>query len=368
MAANLGLLLGQLNSLNPNPKKVGPYTNKQMLITVGDGNLSFSVSVATALGSGRRLIATTYDSRDHLQEKHGEEAWDNAEILRGLGTRVYHQVDATHLHEAQWLHELSQEANSDIRLFDRVIFNFPHVGGSQPEDVAANQELLKDFFESASKILKPAENENGGEIHVTLRRTPFYDSWKIADLARFAGLVLIKEMPFEADKFIGYVPKRTSPAVREAPSVEGAVTFAFKVGAAQRWKRAAKKKLAKKKKMSKEKPMEQGNQYYDENEEKIEEKPHKKKNKGKTEAEEETKRKGEGANLEVKKNAKLIRPEVQQRDSENTKIKNQKRKNREDGGELREEAISGRNPKENKHLGRICLENQNLMAMEIGGN
>jgi len=64
----------------------------------------------------------------------------------------------------------------------------------------------------------------------------------------------------------------------------------------------------------------------------------------------------------------LIRPEVQQRDSENTKIKNQKRKSREDGGELREEAISGRNPKENKHLGRICLENQNLMAMEIGGN
>lgn len=71
--------------------------------------------------------------------------------------------------------------------FERIVFNFPHTGspGSTKASVASNQALLTKFFASAQQFLAPA-----GEIHVTLRLTPFYERWKIASCAEAAGLRL----------------------------------------------------------------------------------------------------------------------------------------------------------------------------------
>ncbi len=102
-------------------------------------------------------------------------------------------------------------AGADGRPFDAVVFNFPHVGGSRSEDVAANQDLLRGFFTAARALLcgddsgtagagkrrrlddhvfaAEAAGAGGGgpEVHVTLRRTPFYDSWGVDELAEECG-------------------------------------------------------------------------------------------------------------------------------------------------------------------------------------
>lgn len=34
-------------------------------------------------------------------------------------------------------------------VFDKIVFNFPHVGGATQEDVAANVQVIRGFFEQA---------------------------------------------------------------------------------------------------------------------------------------------------------------------------------------------------------------------------
>jgi len=220
-------LLSQLAQSNPNPRSLGPYSHRHRILTVGDGNLSFSLSLASGL-SARNLTATTFDSYPQLLEKYSES--DNiVRTLKALGAAVWHSVDATDFEKLP----ASAAAAALAGPFDRVIFNFPHIGGSTPEDVMTNQELLTGFFKAALPRLAP----EAGEIHVALRRTVFYDSWKIVDLAKAAGLVLVKIVPFDAQAFAGYEPRRTSPATREAPSTQSARIYSFKVAPVAREKK-----------------------------------------------------------------------------------------------------------------------------------
>lgn len=208
-----------------------PYTKQQRILTVGDGNLSFSLSLASQVGA-THLAASTYDSLSDLAWKYPE-AKTNVELLQNLGVKVFHSVDATRLQDQQWiLDPFSQSPKADAPagkvkgdspVFDRIIFNFPHVGGSAHEDIVANRAMLKGFFESAGRLLR-----DDGEIHVALRRNSFYDSWRILNVAKAVGLVLAKEIPFDTARYSGYVVRRTTPAQREAPSAEGARQYMFK--------------------------------------------------------------------------------------------------------------------------------------------
>jgi len=111
---------------------------------------------------------------------------------------------------------------------NRIVFNFPHIGGSQTEDVQANQTLLSEFFRSCQNFFKHIGIKDG-EIHVTLRQTPFYDSWQIVELANKAGCTLKTKVPFVCVDFNSYSPQRTTPSVIRAqpPSTENAFTYVF---------------------------------------------------------------------------------------------------------------------------------------------
>ena len=214
-ASNSFALHSVLLGSNPNGARVSMYNSLQRILVVGEGDFSWALSLAVAMG-GDNVTATCYDSRRELFEKYAT-ALDNVTTLRQLGVRasrrcyavlcrlwqpkraarrhhtlvgacvppqaqVLYDVDATALHTCEQLLNMRPR-----RKFHRVVFNFPHMGGgSTEEDVQANQGLLRGFFASAMRVI----SRRGGEIHVALRSNSFYDSWKIEEQATSAGVVL----------------------------------------------------------------------------------------------------------------------------------------------------------------------------------
>ena len=143
--------------------------------------------------------------------------------LRGSGNIVLHDVDATALSK-----------NSDLvpGQYDRIVFNFPHKSGAktQAEDVTENRRMLSAFFKEAKDFV-PDLAISVGKIIVSLRTTSFYESWELVELANKADWVLDKpRSEFQGDLWLtlGYSPVRTNPAMREAPSVEGACNYVFR--------------------------------------------------------------------------------------------------------------------------------------------
>ena len=112
---------------------------------------------------------------------------------------VLHSVDATSLDDRVGIQ------------YDRVVFNFPHVGkGIKDEavNVRENQELLAAFFEGCCAALRP-----GGEMHVAVKVGKPYSMWNILGLAHRASsgqLEQVTEYCFDPAWFPEYAHRRTA--------------------------------------------------------------------------------------------------------------------------------------------------------------
>lgn len=84
------------------------------------GDFSFSHSLLNAHGCAS-LLATSYDSRSNLVEKYPQAAAFIADLEAEETVDVLYKVDATKLDKAG-----KKITNGG---FDRIVFNFPHVGG-----------------------------------------------------------------------------------------------------------------------------------------------------------------------------------------------------------------------------------------------
>ncbi|KAF4322284.1 hypothetical protein BBO99_00004093 [Phytophthora kernoviae] len=146
---------------------VGLYNaeNVKSILTVGDGNFSFSLALARALGpdSGVTFVTTSHESKQSVLETYPDGEKILAELNAMPNVTVLHEVDAT---DAKQMKALGA--------FDRVLWNFPCIRAPRGEDgqnkeMEANKKLLHDFFAIVAQVL----TEAGEKLYLLL--TPSLD-------------------------------------------------------------------------------------------------------------------------------------------------------------------------------------------------
>ncbi|KAL8152557.1 hypothetical protein V2J09_010317 [Rumex salicifolius] len=179
---------------------VGNYNIDQKILLVGEGDFSFASSLASSFRSASNITATSLDSREAVIRKYSN-GKKNLLELEDVGALVLHQIDA---------HSLDEHPRLRHKLFDRIVFNFPHAGGvygSCNETVSwyidCHRRVVSGFLEEAKNKLT-----SDGEVHVTHKTCHPFNKWNIVELAEDAGLMLTREAKFERSDYPGYMNKR----------------------------------------------------------------------------------------------------------------------------------------------------------------
>ncbi|KAM7250694.1 hypothetical protein ACFE04_022577 [Oxalis oulophora] len=180
-------------------KRLEYYSSKHNILLVGEGDFSFSMSLARAFRSAFNITATCYDYHDDLVMMYAY-AKNNLKNLRRLDATLVYGVDAS---------SMIYHRRLKLKKFDRIIFNFPHAGFDLKEDedeqIEAHKEVVNGFFKNARYMLRP-----DGEVHVNHKTGYPYYLWDIKGLARENSLVLTECIAFNIDHYPGYVNKRGS--------------------------------------------------------------------------------------------------------------------------------------------------------------
>ncbi|XP_039026642.1 heavy metal-associated isoprenylated plant protein 41 [Hibiscus syriacus] len=162
-------------------KWIAHYSSNHQILLVGEGDFSFSLSLANAFASASNICATSLDSYDVLKRKY-KNAASNLENLGKLRATLLYVVNVSTM---KFHTELAN------RKFDRIIFNFPHAGFYGKEDnldmIKMHKQLVQRFFWSAKRMLRV-----NGEIHVNHKTSYPYCLWNLEGLATASFLALIQ--------------------------------------------------------------------------------------------------------------------------------------------------------------------------------
>ncbi|XP_031274874.1 heavy metal-associated isoprenylated plant protein 41-like [Pistacia vera] len=99
-------------------KWVKHYSSTHQILLVGEGDFSFSLSLALSFGSAFNICTSSLDSYVIVVNEY-KKAKSNLRTLEKLGAYILHVVDAT---------KMKLHPHLRMRKFDRIIFNFPHAG------------------------------------------------------------------------------------------------------------------------------------------------------------------------------------------------------------------------------------------------
>lgn len=180
------------------------------VLFVGEGNFSFALSLARLRGvEPSSLTVTCYEAEDAL----GDAAYDNAQKLIRLGTRVRTGMDGTKLSDT-----------FPQKRFRLIIFQFPNVAsrealyGQNPNHV-----MITGFLKSAGDHLTRT-----GEIVISTVDSPFYEgAFKMHEAAQKAGLSAPVIYNFDPSRFAGYSHQNTENEGSALQNHDTFATFAF---------------------------------------------------------------------------------------------------------------------------------------------
>eukprot|EP01018_Ginkgo_biloba_P021622 Gb_11798 [translate_table: standard] len=178
-------------------RRIKHYSSFHQILLIGEGDFSFSLALANAFGSAHNMVATSLDSREKVTGVY-ESARNTLLNLINLGAMVLHEVDATTMDELNIIKD---------RMFDRIVFNFPHAGfcGNESDKavIKKHRHLVKMFLKNARTMLRST-----GEIHIAHKKNQPYDNWKLVKQAEKFGLVLKESVNFELADYPGYTNRR----------------------------------------------------------------------------------------------------------------------------------------------------------------
>ena len=155
-------------------KFCGLYEKSSNILTVGDGDFSFSLSLINAGHKTNRLTATSYESYDSVTTVYTNSKSILNQITKS-GVKILHNVDATNLNKTPQIL---------LNTYDIIVWNFPCIGiehgaDGQAEHIQKNQELLTIFFHNAWKYLNI---NNKKEIHITHKTIEPFSWWDIINI------------------------------------------------------------------------------------------------------------------------------------------------------------------------------------------
>ncbi|KAK4232103.1 hypothetical protein QBC38DRAFT_145650 [Podospora fimiseda] len=205
----------KLSSQQPQKKKqhvqpsqlqpVIPFSPSEQILLIGEADLSFAASLASHHKCTNLTATVLEPSLSVLQEKYPHVQTNISTLLSSnTKNKLLYNIDARKLNPSKL----------GSFLFDRIIFNFPHVGGISKDvnrQVRYNQEMLVDFFRSAKNVLSP---KKGSSIIVTLFEGEPYTLWNIKDLGRHSGLEVGRSFIFRGEGYPGYKHARTLGVVK----------------------------------------------------------------------------------------------------------------------------------------------------------
>ena len=110
------------------PPPTIPFSSTDRILLIGEGDFSFSSSLLSAHGCAN-LIATSYDKISELRNKYPQAASNIAALEAEQNCIVKYGVDATKLGKPGVAEGGGGGREVKKGGFDRVVFNFPHVGG-----------------------------------------------------------------------------------------------------------------------------------------------------------------------------------------------------------------------------------------------
>lgn len=171
------------------------------ILTVGDGDLSFSHSIARHINPAK-LVASTYDDANTIEQKYADNALS---ALQQLNVATLTEFDVT-------------QPDSWLRLgearFDLVIFQFPLIPAFKGEAAfkantqqggmnVLNRALLHRYLDYASQF---ALDKNGPMLcYITSKDVKPYREWNIeGTLNQGLNCQYLGQMPFDISVFPGY--------------------------------------------------------------------------------------------------------------------------------------------------------------------
>jgi len=178
------------NSPSPSSTHCGLYRHKDYLLTLGDGDFSFSLSLVHGHHRPDRLYATSYESLQSITSIY-QNCDSILQTLSSSGVQTFHDVDAANIAATIAIPKAH---------FDVVVWNFPCIAAitagsdGQVTEIEANKTLLRKFFSNVGQFLKVRGRR---EVHITHKTIEPFSWWGLTDIAVECGWIYRGSLIFD---------------------------------------------------------------------------------------------------------------------------------------------------------------------------